>query len=193
MRALAPAARADLEDIVSRDLDSIRSALAGVVISEPVFAICLHYTPESAELLDPPAVYVGTDSDRRRALAAGGPVEVFSAIWNPMEYTGAEVVPESSLREDAAFMALEERLVPALHLAGVDEPRRLVLNQVARRLSEAPVIEPVSDDYVAFVMDHGFHERLLENLRTAAPPAVAARLRQRGLLPDSIDELRQAT
>jgi hypothetical protein len=194
MRALDAAAQADLDEVVSRDVEAVRAALAGLSPAEPVFATCLHYSPDSAELLDVAVVYVGVEGDRQRVLAvAGGPVEVFTSVWNPMEYTGGELEPEPSLRDDAAFVAVEERLAAALHEAGVDEPGRLVLNEVARRLAESPAVSPVTGDYIAFVMDHYFDERLLENLRAAAPPAVAAQLREQGLLPDTIDELTEST
>jgi hypothetical protein len=193
MRELQPTARADFDEVVKRDVDAVRAALAGVTLAEPAFATCLHYSPDSADLLDPAAVYVGVESDRERALAAGRALEAFCSVWNPMEYTGAEVSPEPSLRDDASFVALEERLVAALHHAGVDEPARFVLAQVARRLTESPAFEPVTEDHVTFVMDREFGDELLESLRGVAPPAVAARLRERGLLPDSVDDLTEAS
>jgi hypothetical protein len=190
---LQAAAQADLEEVVKRDVDAVRAALAGVALLEPAFATCLHYSPDSADLLDPAAVYVGVESDRERALAAGGALEALCSVWNPMEYTGAEVSPDPSLRDDASFVSLEERLVAALHHAGIDEPARCVLEEVARRLTESPAIQPVTEDHVAFVMDPDFSDELLESLHGVAPPAVAARLRERGLLPDSVDDLTKAS
>jgi hypothetical protein len=194
MRALDAAAQADLEEVVSRDVDAVRAILAGLSPAEPVFATCLHYEQDSAEVVDVAAVYVGVESDRQRVLAAAvGPVQVFTSVWNPMEYADGERLPQPNLRDDATFVAVEERLVAALHEAGIEEPGRLVLNEVARRLTESPAISPVTGDYLVFVMDYYFDERLLENLRAAASSVVAARLREQGLLPDSIDDLTEST
>jgi hypothetical protein len=190
MRALDAATQAHLEEVVSRDVDAVRAILAGLSPAEPVFATCLHYEQDSAEVVDVAAIYLGLESDRQRVLAAAArPVDVFCAVWNPMEYADGERWPEPSLRDDATFVAVEERLVAALHEAGVEEPGRLVLNEVARRLTESPAVSPVTGDYLVFVMRHDCDERLLENLRAAASPVVAARLREQGLLPDSIDDL----
>jgi hypothetical protein len=190
MRALDMTARADFEEVVGRDVDAVRAALADLAPGEPAFATCLHYTPDSTELLDVAAVYVGVESDRQRLLAVpAGRLDTFCALWNPMEYADGERLPEPSLRDDAAFVAVEERLVAALCEAGVEEPGRLVLNEVARRLTETPAVRAVTGDYLAFVMNHSCDDGLLENLRAAASPAVAARLREQGLLPDTIDQL----
>jgi hypothetical protein len=88
-----------------------------------VFATCLHYEQDSAELVDVAAIYLGVESDRQRVLAApAGRLEVFCAVWNPMEYADGERLPEPSLRDDAAFVAVEARLLAALHEAGSEEP-----------------------------------------------------------------------
>ncbi len=60
----------------------------------------------------------------------------------------------------------------------------MVLNKVARRLSEQPPLVPVTDDFLAFVLEHNFGDLLLENLRAAAPEHVVETLRTKGLLPD---------
>jgi hypothetical protein len=192
MRELETAAKADLDEVVQRDVSAVREALAAVALTEPAFATCLHYSRDSPDLLDPAAVYVGVESDRERALGVDGALERFCSVWNPMEYTGAEVSPEPSLRDDESYVAREKRLVGALHEAGIDEPARCVLEEVARRLTESPAIQPVTQDHVAFVMDPDFGDDLVESLRGTAPPDVAARLRERGLLPESVDDLTDA-
>jgi len=102
-----------------------------------------------------------------------------------MEYRLPEVPFDlHGLRDSPGYADAEVAVVDTLERQGVLDPATWVLNMVARRLSEAPPLAPVTDDFITFVLEHNFGELLLENLRTAAPPHVAEKLRLKGLLPD---------
>ncbi len=134
------------------------------------------------------AVLIGLVSDRERALANGGPYEAFRDVWDVWRFTREA---EAAVEETSAWRAASELL--AAHFEPREEiANRVVLAAVARVLTERPPLSPVTDDFLAYAFEEDFGEDLLESLRAAAPERVARLLRERRLLPGSIEEYEDA-
>jgi hypothetical protein len=185
---LSEPARRSLKVVVQRNAEAISHAVSGLALDDAVHAICIWPSEDPADLVAY-EVDVGLERDRQRALEELSPYEAFVCIWNGSDYAFHDVWSERDLRDSPGFDEAESRVVSELSRAGVLDPSRWVMNRVARRLSEGRPVRPVTDDFVAFVLNSGFSDELLENLRESSPPDVRRELRAKGLLPTDVTEL----
>jgi hypothetical protein len=170
--------------VVERNVEAISAPLRKLQIEAPAYAACLW--PSQEDELNAYPVSVGLEPDRQRARRSLTPSEAFRTVWNPNTYAIDGVDPEPDLRADPDFIAAEAQVGAALDEREILDPPRWILNRVARRLTESPALSPVTDDFVAFVLDHDFDDDLLESLRESATPAVAQALRAKQLLPRNV-------
>ena len=117
------------------------------------------------------------------------PYRAFQTVWNANTYAIDLMSPVPDLRAEPDFLEAELKVVAFLAGRDVLDPARWILDRVARELTLTPPIGPVTDDFVAFVLDEEFDEDLVSSLKAAAPPTVASALREKRLLPDDPTEL----
>jgi hypothetical protein len=70
-----------------------------------------------------------------------------------------------------------------LHGGGVADPIELGLNRVALALSNPPIVEPRTADFVTFVFNEDFGDQLRNNIEFAANKEALSELEAKGLLP----------
>lgn len=137
-------------------------------------------------MLTADVVYVGLEADRAHGLAGEREWDAFRRTWDTNEWAIGPL--ETEIEETAALADASAVIVAYAEEVG-ELPNRLVLQQVARLLTETPPISPVTADFVAFLFEEGFGEELIASLTAAATPAVAATLRGKRLLPQNAEEL----
>jgi hypothetical protein len=181
---LAPAVAA----LVEINAASVCSALQGVDISSPAFALCLG-TSENPEDLYPYVVSLGLDADRDAIGRRGSPWVVWVETWNPSNYTYSELEAEDP-PQDPRVADVAEKLVPWLTEVDVLDYARWALEETAAWLTRNPPVTPVTDDFVAFPSEQG--EDLMPSLRWIAPPVVQRQLEEKRLLLDDFNNLEGA-
>lgn len=175
---LPAAAQAAADAILARQVELSTRALAAARPASPVCAACLYLGQPDDTDFSLPVIALVPEPWRRELLGRMPPAAVFRRLFNPEEGPGPWVEPEPEPMEEAGAV-----LVAALDDAGVWDHHRWMLCRIARALTLAPAPEPRTPDYLAFVFDQTFDHALTENLRFAAPPAVAAQWEALGLLP----------
>jgi hypothetical protein len=166
-------AREALELVVERDVEAVLDAVSGTA-DEPVFALALVYG-DGQEELEPAAVHVGLDADRRAALAAPTREEAFERLWSVNCWQGGEVTPRrwpSDMRDFAAASAL---LNDVLDSHGV-HPVRWVLARVARALTSRPPPVPTSAGFVVLPIDLAALEQVSDDVEFVGGADAVARL-----------------
>jgi len=175
---LEPELGRDVDLVVAAIEQAVRDALREVKPKAAVRALCLYPGQED---LFPAAVFVGLESDRRKAFATSTSEGVFATIWNPETFTGGDwpvdVGPHGDALEDAGA-----RVARGLRDAGTSDPVRWVLCRVARDLGSEGWPWPVTDDFVVYLLDDQFGEDLTENLRFSASSHALEILTTKGLL-----------
>lgn len=177
--------RSALEVVVRHNVAALELALADVELTSSAYALALP-PDDFGEVLSADVVYVGLEADRVRALAQETEWNAFRLVWDTNEWAIGPLMTEI---EETAALAEASAVVVAYAEEIEEIPNRLVLREVARQLTQAPPISPVTDDFVAFLFEEGFNEELIDSLEASATPSAAAALRAKGLLPRSSDEL----
>jgi hypothetical protein len=181
-------ARDALSVVVGANMRGVLGALSRIDTQEPVFAVCLDYSPTEEQWLEVTEITVGLRTDRLDALRHPG-YYAFNRAWNPSGYGGPWLEPQPEPRSVTGFEDAESVLANALAAAGCEDRARVVLNEVASRLHSENWGVVRDEPFVAFVLDDQFAHDLLQNLHASVPPSTAARLKAAGLLPDAIDDL----
>jgi hypothetical protein len=177
-QALPAEARAAADAILARQVELATRALAAAEPGSPVCSACLYLGQPDETDFGLPTIALVPESWRQELLERMTPAAAFRLLFNPEAGPGEWVEPEVDPMHDAGA-----ELVSALDDAGVWDHHRWLLCRVARALTLAQAPDPRTPDYLAFVFDQTFDHALTENLRFAAPPAVAARWEALGLLP----------
>jgi hypothetical protein len=177
-QALPAEARAAADAILARQVELATRALAAAKPGSPACAACLYLGQPDETDFGLPTIGLVPESWRQELLERMTPAAAFRLLFDPEAGPGEWVEPEVDPMHDAGAV-----LVTALDDAGVWDHHRWLLCRVARALTLAPAPDPRTPDYLAFVFDQTFDHALTENLRFAAPPAVAARWEALGLLP----------
>lgn len=180
--------RGAAELVINRNVDAVNQAFAGLTLPAPAYAACLWLSDDTEYELSSNAVSIALEPDRELASASGLDFYAFDTIWNPGEFAFDQVpvevvrTPEYRKAEAAIGGALAQSECQGVEI----ESERWLFIQVARRLTDCHALAPVTDDFLVFLWDGGFE---LDELRAAATPAVAERLRAKGLLPDAIQDV----
>lgn len=178
------AAPADVEPavrvLVERCRQCVAEALADVSPQAPAFALCLFPNQETRPL-SPDNIALGLETDRRRERATRTPFDAFIEVWNPTNY---EYISLDEFDDPVGEREWDEASTTVLdwaQAAGVGDPARWLLEEVAAVLTRTPPLDAVTDDFVCWVFAQGTD--LVESLRWIAPEDVQRMLAAQGLLP----------
>lgn len=181
--------RRALDVVTESNMLAIRRALEQLgTLSSPAYAVGLE-ADDLDEVLTADVIFVGVDVDRQRALAQESQWNAFRQTWDTNQFATGPIM--TVVEETAEFSAAREVLVD--YAESHDQiANRLVLNHLARLLTESPPVSPRTEDFVAYLFEEGFSDDLIASLNAAATSEVAAARRAKHLLPESDGDLEGA-
>jgi hypothetical protein len=169
----------ELERLVEWNIRLAKRTVANMTVPSPAYALGLW--PGDGGLADT-VVCIGFETRRKAMLSSMDRLTAGAQVWNVSEFdVDAFLEPDPGTLPE--FASLERVLSARLRADGVADPTELVLNRVALALSNPPIVEPRTADFVTFVFNEDFGDRLRDNIEFAASKEALTELEAKGLLP----------
>src|SRR5688572_26510037 len=124
-----------IDELIERAVSHVAERLAGVVISEPAYAVGFYSGDDAA--LDVSSIAIGIEVDRQQWKGEVDADEERFLIWNPHEYS-VELPDVPPLAEiDEVFAAGQEAALTELLERDVLDPQHYVYTRIAARVDPA--------------------------------------------------------